>query len=1566
MVSSGLLTVGGLFATYYSSCSHIVSTDAKVGSGIRGVNITTMGSGCTTGGTISAQGGGGGATGFSATFQNRGGSVAEILVLNAGRLFDSAPSLTCCGMVYEVTFTGTGTGYTDGGALGVSCTGGCTGSGLAGTCTVVAGAVTAVVLTERGYGYDSANPPTLTCATGTGQTFTPSIDASTGGNGCLGVSLTPVMQFESSGETWFNTEARAANPWYESDIASSGATLTGCAPPVPWRVRLDPRVDFSGAATHQVSDWPGTINSLQQGDNFQVRWSGFVKPAGTGEYTFTSVVQGVDERIKLWVDNSMLIDEWTSLSALSKSGTYNLATTTYFPITVQYRDLVSTQKAQLQWEGSGDGPGVIASTALFAAFHAVGSPSPVNVRPAVPCSTLSTSRGTGLSLATAGVVSYFTVTAKDEFGNTRQTFLDEAKGYMYTSTITPSSTLKNVMPSVADSGDGIPVFSYNCTTAGTLTLSTYVAQAGGLYATYFDTDSLTSGLYVRQDATVDWSGTGDVASTTEWPGAAGESVDGASFSVKWRGFVRAPYANTYTFTAKLDQEAGDDGERVKLWIDNSLVIEQWASLAIRSPTGTFYFEKKEFLYEILADYKHVSGPQQMSLYWQSDGSLGPALACDFTQPIAQPPSNRYLLSAYHVDMCGWLVESACDSGNSVCGISQSKTSSGDAQFTTLTGAPGFGTSVAWCGDMDGDGVEDLVAGAPGDDGTGTDSGAIYVLLLTTSGGLKTSNLATGVSYRKIADSSYFAGCTSCLAANDLFGSQVAVFPDTNADGLRNLAVASLGSVWWLYMAPDTTTACIVCPPQATSKVELDVSGTIGSVVPTALAIYRDTEDDGVKDLIVGNSATSDGAFYIMGLTSTSCAGSAAICLTGTVTEISNGNGGFTGSCTGGSCMFGSSISLVGDVNGDGFEDLAVGARADDCGGTDRGAVYILMMMGTSVVTQVKICSSTSAMPTTMITVDGSLFGSSVAGVGDMNGDGVPDIAVGSPKEAAGFKGAIYYIMLTRAGTVQDARLVGGPSDYQFTQAADQSLGYAIAAKVDHNRDGMGPDIASGNALESSALGTVSVLLSAGWRKWQSGGNPVGGTPTASTGPASAMSGSYTRFSTGKRCNDGTRFLSQAGSTLNGEYSLLFSGTDAACATRCTNDALCNFYTTGASDLCETARSCRREDVSSDTTTVTYQKDSFLFLDSQYVGDSSDAGETYFTSRAGLYTELVFWYHMYGATMGSLSVQIRSHWQPVASGTVSAVTADPDTVKNTFTLDSNAATEDGAYVGYYIAIGSEYVKVATYSSARVVVTATDLNTAPTTSSVYYIYKLLSTCGSPSQCGEALFWEDLWSVSGQQQAADTDAWLQKTLDLRGGYAMPFQVRFKGVRGTGGATSDMALDRISLVSANTRLYTTSAVTRSKRQAYQIIPSNRLYMGLHTASSPFTLYVRPDITDVEGSLCASTGCDATQTLSAAATETVSVTLRDIYGNPRTAVQSIPGTLYNANHEDGLVVYLESQTEKNMRLYASVALNSGSQYDATFQPSGLDETATQRTFASSLLYVQLAKAGGLNATFYR
>ena len=80
-----------------------------------------------------------------------------------------------------------------------------------------------------------------------------------------------------------------------------------------------------------------------------------------------------------------------------------------------------------------------------------------------------------------------------------------------------------------------------------LQVNAWVAQSGGLHATYFDDELLTEALFVREDVTVDFSGTGDVSSSTEWPGASAQAVTGATFAVKWGGFV---HPKPYTLNLK--------------------------------------------------------------------------------------------------------------------------------------------------------------------------------------------------------------------------------------------------------------------------------------------------------------------------------------------------------------------------------------------------------------------------------------------------------------------------------------------------------------------------------------------------------------------------------------------------------------------------------------------------------------------------------------------------------------------------------------------------------------------------------------------------------------------------------------------------------------------------------------------------------------------------------------------------------------------------------------------------------------------------------------------------------
>jgi hypothetical protein len=55
-----------------------------------------------------------------------------------------------------------------------------------------------------------------------------------------------------------------------------------------------------------------------------------------------------------------------------------------------------------------------------------------------------------------------------------------------------------------------------------------------------------------------------------------QAMDGSSFSVRWRGFIRAANENVYTFTTQMDL-LDSIGEGVRLWIDNQIVIDEWTA-----------------------------------------------------------------------------------------------------------------------------------------------------------------------------------------------------------------------------------------------------------------------------------------------------------------------------------------------------------------------------------------------------------------------------------------------------------------------------------------------------------------------------------------------------------------------------------------------------------------------------------------------------------------------------------------------------------------------------------------------------------------------------------------------------------------------------------------------------------------------------------------------------------------------------------------------------------------------------------------------------------------------------
>ncbi|MCP4303843.1 MAG: hypothetical protein GY788_02975, partial [bacterium] len=135
-------------------------------------------------------------------------------------------------------------------------------------------------------------------------------------------------------------------------------------------------------------------------------------------------------------------------------------------------------------------------------------------------------------------------------------------------------------------------------------------------------------------------------------------------------------------------------------------------------------------------------------------------------------------------------------------------------------------------------------------------------------------------------------------------------------------------------------------------------------------------------------------------------------------KISDTAGGLT-AILDDSDLFGRSTASIGDLDGDGIVDIAVGALADDDGGTGRGAVYVLFLNADGTVkAEQKISSTMGGLTGPLDDNDG--FGWSVAGVGDVDGDGIVDVAVGADGDDDGGtgRGAVYVLFLNADGTVK--------------------------------------------------------------------------------------------------------------------------------------------------------------------------------------------------------------------------------------------------------------------------------------------------------------------------------------------------------------------------------------------------------------------------------------------------------------------------------------------------------------------------------------------------------------------
>ncbi len=381
---------------------------------------------------------------------------------------------------------------------------------------------------------------------------------------------------------------------------------------------------------------------------------------------------------------------------------------------------------------------------------------------------------------------------------------------------------------------------------------------------------------------------------------------------------------------------------------------------------------------------------------------------------------------------------------------------GQSGFTgAIVAGDDFGGAVGILGDLDGDGVTDMVAGAPRDADGGADAGAVWVLFMNSDGTVK--------SHQKI--NALNGGFMGTLDPGDEFGTDVAAIGDLNADGTIELAVGAprdddggtdVGAVWILSLATNGTVSSHV-------KISATSGGLVG-IFPDAIrlgysvAAIGDHDGDGNADIAVGAPwyPPRDGSeTYWTGV---------VLVLTlnanGTVktqTKIAEGIGGFTADLTNYD-LFGISIASLGDLDGDGSRDLAVGAEHDTDGGPFTGAVYVLFLDDEGFVKSHQKISTLAGDFHGAIKKD-QHWAHSLVNVGDVDDDGAVDILVGhytaTDEETGDDEGAAWMLFLRNDGTVKSfQKLNGARGDFDVDLSGVDSVGWGVGALGDLNGDGV--------------------------------------------------------------------------------------------------------------------------------------------------------------------------------------------------------------------------------------------------------------------------------------------------------------------------------------------------------------------------------------------------------------------------------------------------------------------------------------------------------------------------------
>ncbi|MBN1900887.1 FG-GAP repeat protein [Candidatus Sumerlaeota bacterium] len=342
----------------------------------------------------------------------------------------------------------------------------------------------------------------------------------------------------------------------------------------------------------------------------------------------------------------------------------------------------------------------------------------------------------------------------------------------------------------------------------------------------------------------------------------------------------------------------------------------------------------------------------------------------------------------------------------------------------------LGTSVDTAGDVNGDGYSDIIICAPEYANSETKEGAAFVWY-GSAAGIGGDETPEGADWAMEGNE-----------ANIFFAQSASLAGDVNGDGFSDVIIGSPfygnGRAYAYYGSPSGLSE------SQNWMGESDIgASSFGRSVSTA----GDVNGDGFADVIIGAPYYGMGAAFVFHGSGSGLSATADW-------EINSGQSNID---------FGGSVKTAGDVNGDGFSDIIIGAPQYKYANQEEGIALIFYGSNQGL-----------KEPASPLTPDillksnqyNSLFGKSVAPAGDVNGDGFSDVIIGAPGFTANLLSEGAAFVFYGSG----GKLGGAPNWYKEGTQDNSYFGVCVNSAGDINGDGYADIIIGAERYDNGEIG----------------------------------------------------------------------------------------------------------------------------------------------------------------------------------------------------------------------------------------------------------------------------------------------------------------------------------------------------------------------------------------------------------------------------------------------------------------------------------------------------------------